>query len=108
MSVMTAAPEMKVVTEASRLVMPRYAKLRFDKTRDRWVILVPERVLVPDETAVEILQLCDGTRTVGDVIDVLAQKYIADRATIAGDVIPMLQELVGKSFLTDLAEESHG
>lgn len=105
MSVMTAEREERFVTEASKLVLPRYAKLRFDKTRDRWVILVPERVLVPDETAVEILQLCDGTRTVADVIDVLAQKYTADRATIAGDVIPMLQELLGKSFLTDLAEE---
>ena len=38
-------------------VLARYARLHFDKARDRWVLLVPERVMVPDETAVEILQL---------------------------------------------------
>ena len=33
--------------------LPRHIKLRFDKQRDRWVVLAPERVLVPDETALE-------------------------------------------------------
>jgi pyrroloquinoline quinone biosynthesis protein D len=31
-------------------------RLTFDKARDQWVVLAPERVLVPDETALEILQ----------------------------------------------------
>ncbi|MBN8986131.1 MAG: pyrroloquinoline quinone biosynthesis protein PqqD, partial [Rhizobiales bacterium] len=45
------------VAETSRPVLPRHAQLRFDKTRERWVILAPERVLAPDEIAVEVLQL---------------------------------------------------
>src|SRR5690606_25027889 len=52
------------VSAESRPVMPRHARLKFDETRGVWVLLVPERVLVPDETAVEVLQLCDGVRTV--------------------------------------------
>ena len=35
--------------------LPRHVKLRHDKARDRWLILVPERVLVPDYTAVAVL-----------------------------------------------------
>ena len=48
------------VSEASRPKLPRHARLKFDETRQVWVILAPERVLAPDEIAVEVLQLCDG------------------------------------------------
>lgn len=87
------------LTEASRPVLPRYARLHYDKVRGRHVLLVPERVLIPDETAVEILQLCDGVRTIADIIDVLAAKYVADRAAIGADVIAMLEDLRGRDFL---------
>src|SRR4051812_3245608 len=60
------------VSEASRPVLPRHTRLKFDETRQLWVILAPERVLAPDEIAVEILQLCDGVRSVGRIIDQLA------------------------------------
>jgi pyrroloquinoline quinone biosynthesis protein D len=93
------------VDEASRPVLPRHAKLKFDQTRQRWVILAPERVLAPDEIAVEVLQLCDGTRNVEAVIDQLAAKYMAERAAIATDVIAMLQDLADKGFLTEAREK---
>ena len=94
------------VTEASRPVLPRHAKLRFDETRQRWVILAPERVLAPDDIAVEVLQLCDGARNVDAVVDLLAAKYAADRAAIATDVIAMLQDLADKGFLTEAREKT--
>jgi hypothetical protein len=40
------------VSETSRPKLPRHAKLKFDETRQVWVILAPERVLAPDEIAV--------------------------------------------------------
>jgi pyrroloquinoline quinone biosynthesis protein D len=89
------------VSEASRPVLPRHAKLKFDETRQVWVILAPERVLAPDEIAVEVLQLCDGNRNVADMIDQLAIKYAAERGAIATDVITMLQDLADKGFLTE-------
>jgi pyrroloquinoline quinone biosynthesis protein D len=89
------------VSEASRPVLPRHAKLKFDAKRQRWVLLAPERVLAPDDIAVEILQLCDGARDVALIIDQLAAKYLADRAVIGVDVIAMLQDLADKGFLTE-------
>jgi len=62
------------VSETSRPVLPRHARLKFDETRKVWVILAPERVLAPDEIAVEVLQLCDGLRSVADMVDQLAAK----------------------------------
>jgi pyrroloquinoline quinone biosynthesis protein D len=94
------------VSEASRPVLPRHAKLKFDETRQRWVILAPERVLAPDEIAVEVLQLCDGVRSVEQIIDLLAEKYTAERAAIATDVVAMLQDLADKGFLTEAREKT--
>ena len=94
------------VSEASRPVLPRHARLKFDETRQVWVILAPERVLAPDEIAVEVLQLCDGVRSVADMIDQLAAKYAAERAAIATDVIAMLQDLADKGFLVEARETS--
>jgi pyrroloquinoline quinone biosynthesis protein D len=94
------------VSEASRPVLPRHAKLKFDETRQRWVILAPERVLAPDDIAVEVLQLCDGVRKVADIIDQLAEKYAAERDAIATDVIAMLQDLADKGFLTEAREKT--
>jgi len=92
------------VSETSRPVLPRHARLKFDGTRKVWVILAPERVLAPDEIAVEVLQLCDGIRNVGEIIDQLAAKYVAERGAIAADVIAMLQALADKGFLTEARE----
>src|SRR4051812_9071544 len=94
------------VSEASRPVLPRHAKLKFDATRQVWVILAPERVLAPDEIAVEVLQLCDGVRRVADMVDELAAKYAAEREAIATDVIAMLQDLADKGFLTEAREKT--
>jgi pyrroloquinoline quinone biosynthesis protein D len=94
------------VSEASRPIMPRHAKLKFDEVRQRWVILAPERVLAPDEISVEILQLCDGVRSVAQMIDQLASKYTAEREAIGADVIAMLQDLADKGFLTEAREKT--
>src|SRR6201997_4423285 len=101
-----AAPRHIQVSEASRPVLPRHAKLKFDETRKVWVILAPERVLAPDEIAVEVLQLCDGVKSVSEMIDQLAEKYVAPREMIATDVIAMLQQLADKGFLTEAREKT--
>jgi pyrroloquinoline quinone biosynthesis protein D len=94
------------VSELSRPVLPRHAKLKFDQTRQVWVILAPERVLTPDEIAVEVLQMCDGVRSVGEIADLLARKYAAEREAILADVIAMLQDLADKGFLTEAREKT--
>ena len=76
-----------------------HVKFRFDEVRQAWIVLAPERLMLPDEQAVEILQLIDGKRAVDGVIDELAGRYDAPRDVIAGDVIKMLQDLVDKKVL---------
>ena len=77
-----------------------HVRFRFDETRHAWVILAPERLLLPDEQAVEILKLVDGKAGVGAIIDVLAGRYTqAPHELIARDVTEMLQDLADKGCL---------
>ena len=101
-----AARRRMTVSEASVPTLPRGARLRFDEARQRWVLLVPERVLAPDDVAVEILKLCDGNRTVGTIADELAAKYVAPREEILTDVVAMLQDLAESGFLIEAAGET--
>ena len=79
--------------------LPRGVKLRFDKQRDKWVVLAPERVFVPDPIALEILKRCDGEATVAAIVDDLAQTFSAPRDVIAKDVNAMLQDLADKGIM---------
>ena len=80
--------------------LARGVKLRFDKARDSWVLLAPERVLMPDQIAIEILKRCDGKAKVAEIIEDLAITFSADRDQVAGDVRTFLQDLADKGMLT--------
>lgn len=91
--------ERLIVETNTTPALPRFVKLRHDKGRDRWIILAPERILTPDAIAVEVLNLCDGDKTVGDISNQLAQTYKAPVDVIEKDVIVMLQDLADKGYL---------
>ncbi len=93
------APQRPSITGAAVLRFAPHARFRFDEVRQAWVVLAPERLLLPDEQAVEILRLIDGARDIDAIIDELAGRFEAPRDVIAGDVLPMLQDLVDKKVL---------
>jgi pyrroloquinoline quinone biosynthesis protein D len=79
---------------------PRHVRLQHDTVRDRWVVLAPERMFVPDEQALEILRLVDGMRTVAVIAADLARRYDAPAEEIEDDVAAMLQDLAAKGAVT--------
>ncbi|MDO5757120.1 MAG: pyrroloquinoline quinone biosynthesis peptide chaperone PqqD [Rhodobacterales bacterium] len=88
----------------TRPILPRHVRLKFDKLRERWLLLAPERILIPDPIAVKVLQMCDGERSVAALIAELAGIYDAPESQIGQDVTVMLQELADKGFLTEIKE----
>lgn len=89
---------MPALDETAVPAFPAHVKMRYDEARKRWVLLAPERVLMPDEIAVEILKRVDG-RAVAAIIDDLAAAFEAPREDIARDVIAMLQDLADKGVI---------
>jgi pyrroloquinoline quinone biosynthesis protein D len=92
-------PKRAIIGAESRPALPRHIKLRHDAGRGRWVILGPERVFNPDDTAVSVLQKCDGERQVSQIVELLAAEYNAPAAEISADVIAMLQDLADKGVV---------
>lgn len=87
---------------AKEEALPRLARgvrLKFDPARKAWVVLAPERVVMPDETALEILRRCDGQTSLAKIIDSLAVEYDAPREAIAADVQALLDELTKNGIL---------
>ena len=76
-----------------------HVRLKFDERRDKWVVLAPERLLMPDEIAVEVLHRCDGRTSIAAMVDAFAATFDAGREEIAGDVLALVQELVDKGVL---------
>jgi pyrroloquinoline quinone biosynthesis protein D len=92
--------------EDRAVALPPWVRLRFDKVRDRWVLLAPERVLFPCATSVEILERLPSTPTLGALIDALAAEYEAPREAITTDVRAMLGELAAQGFLSQPEAEA--
>ncbi len=84
--------------EHTRPTFPPHVRLKFDARRNRWVVQAPERMLVPDEIALEVLKRCDG-RMLGEIIDDLACAFDAPRADIAHDVAALIQTLRQRGLL---------
>lgn len=90
------------MTDLAESTVPRFApgtRLRFDDVRKAWVVLAPERLFLPDEPAVEILKLVDGTRSLGVIVNDLAARFDAPREVIAADVAEMLRDLAEKGAI---------
>lgn len=97
---MSETRKQRVTAEgALALKFPPHVKFRFDEVRQAWVVLAPERLMLPDAQAVEILKSIDGTKTVDGIIDELAARYAAPREIIATDVLALFQDLLDKGVL---------
>src|SRR3954465_2044457 len=52
-----------------------HVRLTFDPARERHVLLTPEAVTVLNATGAAVLGLCDGTRTVAEIVAELHARY---------------------------------
>ena len=71
------------VLSTNRPRLARQARLEWDPVRERQVLLAPEGILVLNQTGANILGLCDGERTVVEIVDELGGRY--DR--VVGDEV---------------------
>ena len=81
------------VPSSGRPALSRHVRMRFDRTRERYVLLGPESVIVLNPTGADILSLCDGHRSVAEVAAELQTRY--DRV-VDDEVTAFLARLVTK------------
>lgn len=88
---MPSTRPMAPVEEADRPRLARHIRMRYDASREQHVLLSPETIQVINPTGAAIINLCDGDRTVADILAELARTY-AD--VPEGDVRDFLSRLV--------------
>lgn len=74
-------------------------RLQFDAARNQWILQAPERVLMLDEVAAEILQRCTGEADLAAIVADLAQSFEAEPGEIAADVDELLTGLIEKRII---------
>lgn len=87
------------LTLTSRPALWRLARLDFDPVRKRPVLLYPEGAVLLNDTGAAILELVDGARTVGDIVQLLGQRYGAD---VTADVTEYLSDLARRELIRDI------
>ena len=84
------------VALTGRPKLRRHVRLSFDRARGRHVLLEPETVVVLNPTGASILELCDGERTVADIVAELRSRYEGADEAIADEVTTFLARLVAR------------
>lgn len=75
------------------------ARLRYDRKSERYMLLYPERGLVLNATAADVLQRCDGERTVGAIVEELAQKYGHEPPAVEREVMTFLETMADRGLV---------
>ena len=89
------------MNDASRPTLPPRTRLRYDRQREAFVLLWPERGLVLNRSAGDILTRCDGHQTLSRIVDTLAGQYLhTDRQRIKQDVHGLVRDLSRRGLLT--------
>ena len=89
------------IQSTNRPHLGRQIRLEWDPVRKQNVLLAPEGVLVLNQTGATILGLCDGERTVVEIVEELRGQY----KSVAGDEVrDFLSRLAAKRWV-ELGDE---
>ena len=77
------------------------ARLQYDEVRAEHMLLVPEGVVRLNQTAAEVLELCDGERSLDEIVGTLSERY--DGADLREDVRGLVDGMTQRGLIVDAA-----
>jgi len=77
------------------------ARLRYDEVREEHLLLIPEGAVRLNPTAAEVLELCDGERSLDDIVGALSARY--NGADLRDDVVELVEAMAQKGLVVDAA-----
>jgi pyrroloquinoline quinone biosynthesis protein D len=75
------------------------ARLSYDEVREEHVVLRPEGAVRLNRTAAEVLELCDGERSLDEIVGALAARY--DGINLHDDVRGLVEAMTQRGLLVD-------
>jgi pyrroloquinoline quinone biosynthesis protein D len=82
---------------ASKPCLVRKARLRYEEVRKLDLLLLPERVVKLNPTGAAILRLCDGTRTVQEMVQELETRF--GKAGLENEVLEFLRRVSEQGWI---------
>jgi pyrroloquinoline quinone biosynthesis protein D len=76
--------------------LARHVRLTFSPTRQQHLLMQPETVVVLHGSGAQILELCDGRRTVAEIVAELTTRY---QAVPEDEVRQFLTRLVARRYV---------
>ena len=77
------------------------ARLRYDEVREEHLLLIPEGAVRLNPTAAEVLELCDGERSLDAIVGELSARY--DGADLRDDVQELVDAMAQRGLVVDAA-----
>ena len=77
------------------------ARLQYDEVRAEHLLLVPEGAVRLNASGAEVLGLCDGERSLDEIVDALSARY--DGADLRDDVRELIDAMTQKGLVIDAA-----
>jgi pyrroloquinoline quinone biosynthesis protein D len=77
------------------------ARLLYDEVRGQHLLLVPEGVVRLNTTAAEVLALCNGERSVNEIVSALSARY--DGIDLRDDVRVLVDAMTRRGLVVDAA-----
>jgi pyrroloquinoline quinone biosynthesis protein D len=75
------------------------ARLRYDEVREEHLLLIPEGAVRLNPTAAEVLELCDGERSLEDIVGALSERY--QGADVRDDVVELVDAMAQRGLVVD-------
>ena len=75
------------------------ARLQYDDVRDEHLLLVPEGAVRLNQTAADVLELCDGERSLDEIAAALSTRYAG--ADVTDDVRELLGGMRDRGLVVD-------
>jgi pyrroloquinoline quinone biosynthesis protein D len=95
------APDRPALAGEARPLLAAKARLRWDRKDERYMLLYPERGLVLNATAADVVRLCTGEVTVSAIVEQLAAKYASQpRTEVEREVLTFLTRLSERGLIT--------
>jgi pyrroloquinoline quinone biosynthesis protein D len=84
-----------------RLAFSPLHRLQWEESQQKHVILYPEGMVELNGPAAEILKLCDGTRTLDQIVVELEQKF--ETSGLHDDILEMVESALENGWIRTLS-----
>jgi len=91
---------MSVLPEQALQLAPGY-RLQWEEAQGMFVLLYPEGLIELNQSSAEILQVCDGTNKLADIVQALETKF--ETTGLEGDIINFLNIAIENGWLDQSA-----